>query len=119
MGVMVDSGTNVTASFPAAQQVVVSSTDDSIALGDTSGNLVKVSPKNGLVTDSNDYAVQIDVVSSSVTYVGKAVIATATSAASWQVKKISVSGTVTSITWAGGANSFNQIWDNRASLSYS
>lgn len=119
MGISVASGANVNATFPSQQAVVVSSTDDSIAIGDTSGNLVGVSAKKGLVVDANQYAVQIDAASASVTYVGKATIGTATSAASWQVMKISVSGNVTSITWAAGSNAFNQIWDNRASLSYS
>ena len=51
-----------------------------------------------------------------VTYIGKAAPGTATSAANWQIRKIDeTSGTV--ITWANGGIS-NQIWDNRASLSY-
>lgn len=53
----------------------------------------------------------------SVDYVGEAAIGTVTSAASWRVKKIdSTSGII--ITWAG-IGTFNQIWDNYASLSYS
>jgi len=52
-----------------------------------------------------------------VDYVGEAVIGTATSAASWRIKKVdSASGIV--IQWAG-TGVFDQIWDNRASLSYS
>mgnify|MGYP001582358138 CR=1 FL=1 len=52
-----------------------------------------------------------------VDYVGEASIGTATSAASWRIKKVdSTTGTV--IQWAG-TGIFNQIWDNRASLSYS
>lgn len=52
-----------------------------------------------------------------VDYVGEAAIGTATSAASWRVKKVdSTSGTI--ITWAG-TGVFDQVWDNYASLSYS
>lgn len=52
-----------------------------------------------------------------IDYVGEAAIGTATSAASWRVKKIdSTSGIV--ITWAG-SGTFNQVWDNYASLIYS
>ena len=52
-----------------------------------------------------------------VDYVGEAAIGTATSAASWRIKKIdSTSGII--ITWAG-TGVFDQVWDNRASLSYS
>ena len=52
-----------------------------------------------------------------VDYVGEASIGTATSAASWRVKKVdSTTGII--IQWAG-TGVFDQIWDNRASLSYS
>lgn len=52
-----------------------------------------------------------------IDYVGEASIGTATSAASWRIKKVdSTTGTV--ITWAG-SGVFDQVWDNRASLSYS
>ncbi len=52
-----------------------------------------------------------------VDYVGEANIGTATSAASWRIKKVdSTTGTI--IQWAG-TGTFNQVWDNRASLSYS
>ncbi len=52
-----------------------------------------------------------------VDYIGEAAIGTATSAASWRIKKVD-SATGVSITWAG-AGAFNQIWDNRESLGYS
>ena len=52
-----------------------------------------------------------------VDYIGEAAIGTATSAASWRIKKVdSTSGVA--ITWAG-TGVFNQVWDNHASLSYS
>lgn len=52
-----------------------------------------------------------------VDYIGEASIGTATSAASWRIKRVdSTTGTV--IQWAG-TGVFNQVWDNRASLSYS
>lgn len=62
-----------------------------------------------------------DVTTTSVTYVGKATIGTATSSALWQIKKLDESSTpvTLSVKWAGGGASFNQVWDNRASLSYS
>lgn len=64
-------------------------------------------------------ALLMDEVSASVTYIGKAKIGTATSSAKWQIQKLSVSGTVTSITWADGDSNFNNVWDDRAGLSYS
>lgn len=76
--------------------------------------------KPTVVTKSNDLALQVatDSGDSNVTYVGKAAMGSATSAASWQIKKIDeTSGTV--ITWADGNASFDNIFDNRESLSYS
>lgn len=55
-----------------------------------------------------------------VTYVGKAAIGSATSSAVWQVQKVDETTTNTAIiTWADGNSNFDNIWDNRASLSYS
>lgn len=51
------------------------------------------------------------------TYIGEAPVGAATSSASWRIQKIVVSGGTTTITWA--SSKFDQIWDNRASLSYS
>lgn len=54
---------------------------------------------------------------SDIDYVGEAAIGTATSAASWRIKRVdSTTGIV--IQWAG-TGVFDQIWDNRASLNYS
>jgi hypothetical protein len=70
------------------------------------------------VTNFPAYSLLVDEASASTTYLGEAVVGTATSAASWRVRKIVVSGTVTSIQWASSA-AWTQIWDNRASLTYS
>ena len=50
-------------------------------------------------------------------YVGEASVGTATSAASWRVKRIDYTSGI-AITWAS-AGVFDQVWDNYASLSYS
>lgn len=61
----------------------------------------------------------VDSSTSGTVYVGQAAIGTATSAAAWQIMKIVTSSGVTTITWAGGDQLFDKIWDNRSSLSYS
>lgn len=61
----------------------------------------------------------IDEVDASTTYLGFAKIGTATSTAAWQILRIQKTGTVTLIQYADGDTRFNNIWDNRASLSYS
>ena len=61
-----------------------------------------------------------EVVDATTTYVGYATAANsaATSAAVWKICKITSSGgEVTDVTWA--SSKYDQIWDNRASLSYS
>ena len=55
---------------------------------------------------------------SNIEYVGLAAIGSATSAAVWQVQKIDCN-TGTVVTWADGDNNYNNIYDNRESLSYS
>lgn len=61
---------------------------------------------------------QVDSVGST-SYLGYADAGTATSAATWAIKKIVETGSDVSITWADGNNSFDNIWDNRLALSYS
>jgi len=52
-------------------------------------------------------------------YVGEATPGTATSAASWRIKRIAfLSGDDVEIKWANSVNTFSQVWDDRASLSY-
>lgn len=69
------------------------------------------------------YAIQFAYDASSpanLIYYGLAAIGSATSAAVWQVRKFAYTGSnMTSQTWADGDNYFNNIWDDRASLSYS
>lgn len=52
-----------------------------------------------------------------VTYIGLALPGTATSAASWSIKKYDYTSSPKTIKWADSGN-FTQIWDNRAALTY-
>jgi hypothetical protein len=91
---------------------------------------LEVLKKSGLdigATPKKDYAVQtasvelatkLDTVSN-ITYVGKAPVGTSSSEAVWQIKKIEETGEDLSITFADGDSSFNNVWDNRLSLTYS
>lgn len=53
-------------------------------------------------------------------YVGYAAPGTADSAAAWMIAKHTYdsSGNVTAVRFAGGAAEYDQVWDDRASLSY-
>lgn len=56
--------------------------------------------------------------SGSYTYIGEAEPGTATSSASWRIKRVDETADPdVTVKWAG-TGTFNQVWDNRASLSY-
>lgn len=71
---------------------------------------------------AQQYAIQYDQDADPPTaaYLGQAVPGTDTSAAGWRIQKLTfgVDGDVSS-QWADGNASFDNIWDDRASLSYS
>ena len=63
------------------------------------------------------FALRLDT-AGDIDYVGEASTGTATSGALWRIKRVdSTTGTV--IQWADGNSNFDNVWDNRASLSYS
>jgi hypothetical protein len=59
-----------------------------------------------------------DIASSSITYYGFAKTGTATSAASWKVIRHTTTNPQ-ALEFADGNHAYDNIWDNRASLSYS
>ena len=86
-------------------------------IADSNGNFIDDFTGEGpTVADEITYI--DDYTTSNVTYVGKATSGTATSAASWQIQKVDETTGVI-VTWADGDDNFDNIWDNRASLSYS
>jgi len=70
-------------------------------------------------TRSKGLATQIDQATANLMYVGEAAPGSAASSAVWRIKRMSQSGDQTTIEWADGDSGFNNIWNNRASLSYS
>jgi hypothetical protein len=59
-----------------------------------------------------------DTSTTNVVYIGKAAIGTATSADTWQIRKLDTTDGLV-MTYGGGSAEFNQVWDDRTSLSYS
>ena len=99
------------------QEVLNSSFDETtgmlITLGgeyDPSGSVKKAVTSN--------LATKITIVGGD-TYIGEATIGTAQSSALWRAQKVSVSGGTTTITWAGGSDSFTNIATDLTSLTYS
>lgn len=67
-------------------------------------------------TRSQAMATRLDEVSNTLNYVGEAAVGSADSAAVWRIKRITTTGTVLKIEYA--SSSYNQIWNNRAALTY-
>jgi hypothetical protein len=65
------------------------------------------------------YSIRVDDASSTVTYVGEAQTGSSELSAVWRIKKLTTTGTVLSIEWADGNQQFDNVWTNRATLSYS
>ena len=72
--------------------------------------------------NADNLAIQLDYDGgSNPVYIGLAAPGTATSQAKWQIKKLTFDGSnnPTAIKYANGSSSFDQVYDDRASLSYS
>ena len=64
-------------------------------------------------------AVRLDDVGGGVSYIGEAQPGATTASAVWRMKRMTeTSGDIT-IEWADGDSAFDNVWDNRLSLSYS
>lgn len=64
-------------------------------------------------------ALRVDVVSSSLIYIGESAPGAPDTASIWRISRIDISGGQISIKFAGGNTAWNSIWDDRASLTYS
>jgi hypothetical protein len=78
--------------------------------------VIQTDPFGGLLTEGN-YTVLIEKLEGT-TYVGKAQIGSTPEQGVWQIMRV-VEDETTSITWAGGVDSFNKVWDDRGSYDYS
>lgn len=62
-------------------------------------------------------ALKLDEVSSTLFYVGEASIAASTSSPMWRIRKIDTT-TGVDVRWADGNSYYDNVWDDRASLTY-
>ena len=65
------------------------------------------------------YAVRIDQFDTTTIYRGEAQAGSSEGAASWRIQKFVIVGDDVTITWASGNTTFDKIWTNRLSYSYS
>lgn len=70
------------------------------------------------IESQKDYTVRVDTVSTTY-YIGRALVGSSESSSVWQVKKIVDSSGDITITYADGNANYDNVWDNRLSLSYS
>lgn len=61
---------------------------------------------------------RLDRVSSTLSYAGRAATGVATSAAGWRIKEITRVGSQTIVKFADGDTNYDNIWDNRVTLTY-
>jgi hypothetical protein len=76
-----------------------------------------VNPDGSDVNSEKTFATRIDNTVSGILYIGKAAIASSTSQAVWQIEKLDTSSGLIK-TWANGSDTFTNVWDDRASLTY-
>lgn len=91
-----------------------------ISISDNGDGTITISSGEG----SMAYATRIDQApdSTGLTYYkGEAAVGSATSDAVWRIQRITLSDISDDviIQWADGDSNFNNVWDNRASLTYS
>lgn len=68
-------------------------------------------------TTDRNLALRYDEVDANTAYLGLAPINSANSASVWQIKKLDYT-TGVDVRWANGNQGFSNVWDNRASLTY-
>ncbi len=86
--------------------------------GNANGIEVWIANPSITTSSSGDEATRLDEASATVTYVGKAPAGTADATAGWKIFKMDTTSGL-SITWADGNGNYDNVWNNRASLSYS
>lgn len=117
MGITLNRASAATVSFTTPQEVVITHLDDSIKIGNGT-YFMEVNSDGSTSTSSAAYSTRIDEVSSAVTYFGKAGLGAAEGSAIWQISKLTISGTVSTLVYADGNKNFDNVWSNRASLTY-
>lgn len=63
--------------------------------------------------------VKFDGSDSTVQYIGETNFNTATHSPTWRISRLTFSGSSFTLDWADGNDNFDNVWDDRASLSYS
>ena len=62
--------------------------------------------------------VRLDQVSDNLFYVGKALIGSNESSSGWQIVRYTITGSILKSEYADGSEAFNQVWNDRTTLTY-
>jgi hypothetical protein len=96
-----------------------------VAWGDITGTITDQTDLVTYIADELEeemFAEQVDFVTNDLIYRGEAAPGTATSAALWRIRRLDIDNASkgdVATTWADGNANFDNVWDNRASLTYS
>lgn len=63
-------------------------------------------------------SLRLDTASATETYVGEAAVGQGEDNPAWRIKKLTTVGSILKIEWADGNDNFDNVWTNRASLTY-
>ncbi len=107
--------------------IVIDHANDSVRIGDGTNLIGSTVASGGRGLNVNvvnpsaaaDESVIIDKASDTVTYFGYATVGSSEASAVWKIERASVSGAVTKFLFADGDQNYDNIWNNRASLTYS
>lgn len=69
--------------------------------------------------DQRRNSLRLDTVSATLLYVGEADFGSAETASNWRIKRLITTGTVLKIDYADGNERYDNVWTDRATLSYS
>jgi hypothetical protein len=103
--------------------VSITSDDPNVVFIESGRNFVEISAAGpqgpaGDGVEEEMFDMEIDSSNASSVYIGYAQPGTAKSAAAWRIKRVTDTGTLVSIDWAGGTANFVNIWDDRSSYTY-
>ena len=128
---------HVTGTQKANKYLLDVNVDGSLKITDVNGNMVALQDVAGIIsvpvkvtdividksgdsiaTEAFEQSKRIDEVSTTLTYFGSAAVGSSEGSAVWKIKRLSISGAITSVAYADGNINYDNIWANRASLTY-
>jgi len=103
-------------------EIVVSIENDKIdvSVNEEVVQIIIAEGNDAVIVSEEDevYDIEVDTSVPGITYVGQATPGTPASAATWRIKRITDSGTGSSVDWAEGTAQFMFVWNDHLTLTY-